>query len=120
MSSNNFSKSEPNKLHIGGLTALFWLITAVLSFQSMLAVRDIALAIYINFMVDSTTPDIYVEFQSSAMLTWVTIVWAVVMVGYVIGSAEYAFKRMTQRRIWRLFAWAFVVEIILIVIAALL
>jgi len=98
-----------------GLALILWLLSIVLGALSIVAVREIALFLFTEFVVRDRTAA-YFYSQSVTLLNSVTVLLAIVLVVYVVGSGEYHLKRFGQRSSWRLFAWALGVELVLVLL----
>lgn len=105
------------KILTGSLTLLLWLATVALGVYEIATVREALLTLYgwIVTMGDPGPTHLRGSYWSAVLFGQViTIVFAMLMVGVVIGGGEYHAKYAGESRSWRLFAWTLGVQLLIL------
>ncbi len=91
------------------LVLLLWLASAVVALAEIILGARVAQAIYVR--AGGTTLAMY-----NLIFQVVALVLGLVALGFIIGSAEYHLTRAGQKGSWRLFAWSYGLELLLLIL----
>ncbi len=91
---------------------VLWLVTVGLGIADIYFVREIFFAIFARFSTDGRT--------AALLGDLLVMVCAIVLVGFVVATAEYHRKRLGKRESWKLFIWTLGVELAIVLIVFLI
>jgi hypothetical protein len=115
MKSVHPSSKQAKDLFAGLTTLVGWVVTCSLGILAIFDVRDIVLGVYLRFFAPAVEAT-FLQGLSSGLATWSMFLWAIILVIYIFGSGEYAYRHFGRPRVLRLFAWALSVEVIIIAV----
>jgi len=110
-------KNEDEKkpgIPAGILALLLWIVTGILGFVDILAVRRIAMGIAARIWSDTRSSSYWAYVNAG---NWSVIVAAVLWLVVVVGGGEYHRTRVGQRSSWRLFGWTIGVEAVILLVS---
>lgn len=107
------------------LTFVLWLVTVGLGFWAVTAVReavDVQLVALLTQRIENNQMGTASGGGWRSIINYATIgIGVLVWIGViVIGGMEYHFKRVGERKSYRLFAWTIGIELVIILVSTLL
>lgn len=90
------------------LSVILWLGSSMLGLLNIIVVRDLTLAAYI---FTGGSPE-----GASIIAILTVIVAAMVIIGVIIGGAEYHYKHLGQPSSWKLFVWTIAIQLLIMVL----
>ena len=90
------------------LVFILWLITAGFGIFAIFLSSEIALAVYTRFST-SVGP-------AALLHNIVVIVMSLIWIAYTFGSGEYHWKKAGSHASWTLLAWAFAIELLILIL----
>lgn len=100
---------EPRRVALSVLAFILWAATAALGLWEIVVIREMLLRVYARFWSD--------YWSAAALRNWTVLVLGLVWIVVVIGGGEYHYRRLGQRRSWRLFGWTIAGELAILVLA---
>lgn len=95
-------------------TLFLWLLTCVLSVACMLAGRELLLRNYLRFV---SNPDNLAQQGYTLLNILIMLPLTILVIGIIIGGAEYHRVRVGTPASWRLFSRTLAVEVAILLIA---
>ncbi|MBI2941472.1 MAG: hypothetical protein HYY04_13650 [Chloroflexi bacterium] len=110
--------TRSRRLVYGSLALVLWVATAAVGLAEILTVADILvrLATRLGVKGDSTSG----AYTLITISRCAIVVFGVVWLAFVIASADYHYRRLGQRRSWKVFGWTIVVEATIAVVGLLM
>lgn len=102
------------------IAVLLWVTTLVVGLLDIYVFQFITIWFYANFFNSGTQASaVDIAASNSLRITTVLIV-GVLYVIFLIATSEYHFKHLAQPSSWRLLGWSIVIELLIIIIAAIM
>jgi hypothetical protein len=111
---HSFSE-RANGLAAGLVTLVGWLVTCALGIVTIFDVRDIVLGLCLRLFAPAVSTSLIQAF-STALAAWSMFLWTIILIAYIFGSAEFAYRHVGRPRVWKLFAWVFGLEVMIIAV----
>jgi hypothetical protein len=105
---------QPRRIPAGVLALILWVATAAVGLLEIVVVREMLLRISARFWGHSGTRGYW---SSVNLGNWAVFALALIYIVFVVGGGEYHYKRVGQRKSWKLFGWTIAVEVAILVLA---
>lgn len=96
------------RIPAGLLTLVLWIATSALGFLEIYLLQEMLLRIYVRFGSD--------YFSGVTIRNAAVLILAVLYIAFAVGTGEYHYRRVGQRRSWRLFRWTIAVQLAILVL----
>lgn len=101
------------------ITAVLWLITAVVAFWEVLLIRNIAVGLYLRYAV--TNPNLTQQLMDGqvGLISLISaFAGAIVAIAVVMAGAEFHYWHVGRPKSWRLFAYVFSFQLVVFILAS--
>lgn len=104
---------------IGSLAVVLWLVSIAIALYEIVLVRNALLLLFawIATRGSAEPGQLGIGYESAVFVgQLITIILAIVVVGVVVGTGEYHAKHVGERRSWRLFAWTYGTQLLILLV----
>jgi hypothetical protein len=91
------------------LVIVLWLFSAAVGLAEIYLGSQVVLSLYARFGGRSYAEAVFVR-------QWAVLALAIIYLVFVIATGEYHRTRVGQRNSWRLFAWTFAIELLILIL----
>mgnify|MGYP001133791860 CR=1 FL=1 len=96
------------RIPAGLLAVVLWIATCALGLLEIYLLQEMVLRIYVRFGRD--------YFSGLSIRNAVVLILAVLYIAFTVGTGEYHYREVGQRKSWRLFGWTIAVQLAILLL----